>query len=93
MDLPAFEAELRSQGYQVITTVNQPPGYAMGEHAHAFDACALITEGAFTITVQGQARHYQKGEVFRLPAGTVHSEHAGPQGVTYLAGRRTQETS
>jgi quercetin dioxygenase-like cupin family protein len=93
MDRQAFEVELQSQGYQVITTVSQPAGYAMGEHAHPFDACALITEGDFTITVQGQARHYQKGEVFRLPAGTVHGEHAGPQGVTYLAGRRTKETS
>jgi quercetin dioxygenase-like cupin family protein len=93
MDLPAFEAELQSQGYQVVTTVKQAPGYALGDHAHGFDACALITEGAFTITVQGQARHYQKGDIFRLPAGTVHSEYAGPNGVTYLAGRRTEETS
>ena len=93
MDLEVFEAELKSQGYQVITTVSQVAGYAMDDHAHAFDACALITEGAFTIIVQGQARHYQKGEVIRLPAGTVHSEHAGPQGVTYRAGRRSKEIS
>jgi len=91
MNLPAFEAELQSQGYQVITTVNQPPGYAMGEHAHAFDACALITRGEFSITVQGVATRYAEGDIFRLPAGTVHTESAGAQGVEYRAGRRSKE--
>ena len=93
MDLIAFEAQLKTEGYQVLTTVTQPPGYQMGEHAHAFDACALITRGDFSITVDGVARHYATGEIFRLPAGTLHRESAGAQGVEYRAGRRTQEPS
>ena len=93
MNTDPCQAQLRAEGYQVITTVAQPVGYAMGEHVHAFDACALILEGDFTITVAGQARHYATGEIFRLPAGTPHAEHAGPQGVKYLAGRRTREAA
>jgi quercetin dioxygenase-like cupin family protein len=93
MNHDQFQEHLRVEGYQVITTVAQPVGYAMDDHAHAFDACALILNGDFTITVDGQARHYATGDVFRLSAGTVHSEHAGPQGVKYLAGRRSKETS
>ena len=91
MDVQAFEADLRAQGYQVITSVEQPPGYAMGEHIHPFDACALIVAGDFTITVDGQAHRYGVGDVFRLPAGTVHTENAGSQGVHYRAGRRSKE--
>lgn len=93
MNIQEFETQLKSQGYQVIASVEQPAGYAMSEHAHAFDACALITHGDFTITVDGHPRHYAAGDVFRLPAGTLHSESAGPQGVKYLAGRRSKEPS
>ena len=93
MNPEQFQEHLRAEGYQVITTVAQPVGYAMDEHVHAFDACALILNGDFTITVDGQARHYATGEIFRLPAGTVHSEHAGPLGVKYLAGRRSKEAA
>ncbi len=91
MDAQAFEADLRAQGYQVIASVEQPPGYARGEHVHPFDACALIVAGDFTITVDGQSRHYGVGDVLRLPAGTVHAESAGSQGVHYRAGRRSKE--
>jgi quercetin dioxygenase-like cupin family protein len=91
MNLDAFEAQLHAEGYQVITSVQQPVGYTMGDHVHAFDACALILEGDFTITLGGVDHHYGPGEIFRLPAGTPHSERAGSQGVSYRAGRRTQE--
>ncbi len=93
MNLSAFEAQLQAEGYTVVTTVTQPPGYQMGDHAHAFDACALITRGDFSITVAGVTRHYATGEIFRLPAGTPHTESAGAQGVEYRAGRRSQESS
>lgn len=91
VNLEAFELQLQAEGYQVITSVQQPPGYAMGEHVHPFDACALILEGDFTITVEGREQHYRAGEIFRLSAGTSHSERSGAAGVTYRAGRRTRE--
>ncbi len=91
MDLLHFEAQLASEGYPTVTTVTQPPGYAMAEHAHAFDACALILRGDFTITAGGVATHYREGDVFRLPAGTVHTESARAEGVEYRAGRRSKE--
>jgi len=90
MDLLQFEALLASEGYPTVTTVEQGPLYQMGEHAHAFDACALILEGDFTITVDGVATQYAVGEVFRLPAGTVHTE-SSRQGVRYRAGRRPKD--
>lgn len=93
MNLEQFEAHLKEEGYQVITSVAQPVGYALDDHVHAFDACALIIDGEFTITVGGLPRHYSAGDIFRLPAGTSHSERAGPQGVKYLAGRRTRQAA
>ncbi len=83
-----FEAGLKAEHYGEIATVDRAPGYALGEHQHPFDACALITAGDITLVVDGTARKYAVGDVFRLPAGIVHHESAGPSGVSYLVGRR-----
>ena len=57
-------------------------------HQHPFDACAMITAGDITLVVDAVSTSYGTGDVFRLPAGTPHHEAAGPQGVSYLSGRR-----
>jgi quercetin dioxygenase-like cupin family protein len=85
-----FEASLRADHYGEIVTVEKPVGYSMGDHQHPFDACALITAGAISITVQGVERAYGVGDIFRLAAGTPHLESAVAHGVTYLVGRRQQ---
>jgi quercetin dioxygenase-like cupin family protein len=90
MDVSTFQAQLQAEGDPTPVCVSPPAGYRMDEHAHDFDACALITAGEFSITVQGECRRYGVGDVFRLPAGTVHAESAGEQGAQYLAGRRSK---
>jgi quercetin dioxygenase-like cupin family protein len=87
MNPQAFEAELKAEHYGEIATVDKPVGYAMGEHRHDFDACALITAGEITLLVGGVSRTYAVGDIFRLPAGIPHHESA-PAGVSYLVGRR-----
>lgn len=84
----AFEAQLIEKGYQEIVQVSRGADYALGEHAHPFDACALILEGSLTLTVDGAERKYGSGEVFELARGTLHLECAGLMGVTYIAGRK-----
>ena len=88
MNTQEFEASLRADHYGEIVTVSKPVGYAMGEHQHPFDACALITDGAIAITVAGVERSYGVGDTFRLAAGTPHLDSAVAHGVTYLVGRR-----
>jgi quercetin dioxygenase-like cupin family protein len=88
MDTQEFEAGLRAEQYGEIVIVEKPVGYSMGEHQHPFDACALITAGAITITVDGVERNFAVGDVFRLKAGTPHLENAASHGVTYVVGRR-----
>lgn len=88
MDTSAFRSQLQAEGYPTSVQVSQPAGYRMDGHVHDFDACALITAGEISITVQGECRRYGVGDTFHLPAGTLHSESAGEQGVQYLAGRR-----
>lgn len=89
MNIQAFHDELKAQGFDNAVAVDRPVGYAMGEHHHPFDACGLITAGDITLVVDGVSSHYRVGDEFRLSAGTPHLEAAGPQGVSYLSGRRT----
>ena len=83
-----FDAALQAEGYSPAFLVERPTGYSLGDHQHPFDACALITAGEFTLTVEGQSRTYASGDIFRVPAGIGHLEKAGPEGATYLACRR-----
>ncbi len=84
-----FEAQLKAQGYQEVTTVARDGSYLLGEHSHPFDACALILEGSIRLQVNGVDTVYGAGDVFELARNTPHHEWAGAQGVRYLAGRRT----
>ena len=93
MNIEAFHDELKANGFDAALVVDRPIGYAMGEHQHPFDACALITAGDITLEVDGVSTRYGAGEVFRLPAGTPHHEAAGPQGVSFLSGRRPVATA
>ncbi len=88
MNPTEFEAALCAEAFDPAVLVEKPVGYSLGEHQHPFDAFALITQGALSITVDGQERVYQAGDIFRLPASTPHLESAIPHGVSYLAGRR-----
>ena len=89
MNTQEFHDELKANRFDAALAIDRAVGYAMGEHQHPFDACALITAGDFTLVVDGVSTRYGVGDVFRLPAGTPHLEAAGPQGVSYLSGRRT----
>ena len=92
MNKQDFEDALQLEGYSLAVEVERLAGYALGEHAHPFDAWALITKGEITIAPgvgQGNySKTYRTGDVFKLPRGTLHFEYAGPNGVTYLSGRR-----
>jgi quercetin dioxygenase-like cupin family protein len=83
-----FEAALKAENFNEAVTVSKPVGYTMEEHAHPFEAWALIIEGDITLRVDGASTTYAAGDVFRLPAQTPHHESAAAHGVTYLAGRK-----
>ena len=88
MNEQEFEAQRHAEGYTTVAQVERAVGYALGQHDHPFDACALITRGDITLVVDGVATTYVVGQIFRLPAGTPHHENAGPVGVSYLSARR-----
>jgi mannose-6-phosphate isomerase-like protein (cupin superfamily) len=90
-ELGDFEARLKREGYQEVTTVEMTPGQRNPTHTHDFDAQALILDGDITISCDGKPRRYTSGDVFSLAAGTPHEEAIGGAGVRYLVGRRRSQ--
>lgn len=48
----------------------------------------MISEGEFTIGYEDDDTVYRPGDVYELPAGTLHVERTGDVGAVILAGRR-----
>src|SRR5262245_31779831 len=82
-----FEEELRSDGYRVVNS-SVKPNLVAPDHCHDFDAKALVLGGEITITRDNTSVTYRKGQSFEIPAGCMHAEHVGPEGVALLSGRR-----
>ena len=87
MNTAEFETSARGDGYEIVPR-DMSAGFANADHKHPFDARGLVTAGEMTITVDAVATLYRAGDIFTMPAGRVHREAAGPEGVKYLAGRR-----
>lgn len=88
MEREEFLGILKDAGFTEVVTVKRDPGGTLERHEHAFEAKALILEGELRIKVQEIETLYQVGDVFHLAAHLPHSEQYGPDGVTYLVGRK-----
>ena len=87
MDRASFEAELKRDGYDIVT--NTTPGVKVNpEHTHPFDVRAMVIEGALMLTRDGATRTYKPGETFTMPKGCLHYESYGPEGAVTLFGRK-----
>ncbi len=88
MDTTAFAQELTRLGFDEVLTRNWPPNQFVDTHTHPFAVRALVTEGELALTCAGRTCTYRAGDVFTLDAQQPHSEQYGPQGATYLVGRK-----
>ena len=52
-------------------------GQGLTEHTTAFDALALVLDGALTLTIGGKAIEAGAGTIVRLPANVPHAVDAG----------------
>jgi quercetin dioxygenase-like cupin family protein len=87
MNQSDFEAGLRHEGYQVFYGGLQA-GAVNADHSHDWDARVMVLGGELTLTRGGRAETFHAGDSCTVPAGAVHAEHVGPQGVAFIAGRR-----
>lgn len=88
MNAADFSAQLRKEGFTILTEVDREPNGGIGLHGHPFQAKALILQGELSLVVDGTETHYRAGDVFELSYEQQHTERYGPEGVKYLAGRK-----
>jgi len=88
MNAAEFEGSLKRAGFQDIETKTVAANTTTQPHSHAFSVRALVLSGDITLTSEGQSRTYRAGDVFEMTASCVHSEQHGPDGSTYLVGRK-----
>ncbi|OLL31862.1 cupin [Burkholderia sp. SRS-W-2-2016] len=88
MNREAFTQMLTNEGFPDPVLISREPNLAMDLHTHPFEAKALIVEGEMSIRADDEERVYRVGDVFHLPANKAHTERYGPDGVSYLVGRK-----
>ncbi|MEI8257878.1 MAG: cupin domain-containing protein [Deltaproteobacteria bacterium] len=88
MDTSAFEAALKADGFGEIETKSVAPNIVNSAHAHPFAVRFLVLSGEITVSANGAARTCRTGDTFSMDAGCEHVERLGPEGVTYLVGRK-----
>ena len=87
MNRETFEAELKRDGYDVMT--NTTAGAKVNpEHSHPFDVRAMVLKGAMSLTREGRTETYKPGEIFAMPRGCLHFESYGNEGAVVLLGRK-----
>lgn len=87
MDIETFKEDLIREGYKP-RFASLPEGHIDPTHTHEFDARILVLGGEITITRDGKPEIFRAGDSCSVPAGCLHAENVGAEGVAYLAGRR-----
>jgi quercetin dioxygenase-like cupin family protein len=88
MEHQEFIDTLRAEGYAEPVLVEREANGQIDDHAHPFEAKALILQGEIRIHAGGEIKIYRPGDVFHLRRDEPHRESYGPDGVSYLSGRR-----
>ena len=88
MNRENFTQSLTDQAFNEVLEKSLAAQVHTAAHSHPFDVRALVTQGEITLTVDGVQTPYREGEIFTMAAGCTHVENVGPNGVTYLVGRR-----
>ncbi|KQP22738.1 cupin domain-containing protein [Pseudorhodoferax sp. Leaf267] len=87
--LEAFRTAALAAGFDEAMARSWAPHQVIDDHAHPFDAEALVVDGEMWLGDAQGTRHLQPGDTFVLARGTVHSERYGAAGATYWVARRS----
>lgn len=89
MNTEQFLELLQQEGFPAPVEVHQIPNGSVGLHTHPFKVKALVIQGSIQITLNGRTAEYHTGEMFQLDFEQAHEESYGPEGVIYLASRKS----
>lgn len=84
MDEEQFREHLRKLGYGEPKILELEPNMDGEMHTHEFSALGMVVRGQSTIQFEERLVTNDVGEFTEIPAGTIHCERTGPEGVTVL---------
>jgi len=88
VEIEAFRADAEAAGYTDFYRRDLKTAGDEGPHTHDFDARVMVTGGSIKLTIAGTCKTYSPGDWCEVPAGTVHAEELGPDGVQLLVAKR-----
>ena len=88
MDTENFKRELGELGFNEVLTRTWPAHQFVDMHTHSFEVRALVLDGELALGVDGQTKLLRAGDIFTLDPNRAHTERYGPQGATFLVGRK-----
>ena len=91
MNLPSFDdfkQKAMAAGFDEVMEREWAPHTVLDTHTHPFGVHAILTRGEMWLTMHGQTRHLQPGDVFELDRDVPHDERYGAEGAAYWVARQ-----
>ena len=82
------QGDLSAPGREAVMALGEfQPGGASGRHTHPGEEISYVLAGPLVIEIDGKpAKTYQTGEVFMIPAGTIHNANNTGTAVAKVVG-------
>ena len=71
--VPGYRARFVHSGSMTLAYWDVDPGAALPEHSHPHEQIANVLEGQFELTVDGESRILEPGQVAVIPPDVPHS--------------------
>ncbi len=84
----AFQVRKLNEGYDQVLERVWEANFSNEPHEHPFDTDAVVAQGEYWLTMDGQTTHYKTGDSFKVARGVVHSERYGEEGAVFWAARK-----
>lgn len=88
MTFEQFKSRKMGEGFDEVLVREWAPNFENAPHEHPFDTDAVIAQGEYWLTVDGETIHYRMGDTFQVARGVTHSERYGPDGAIFWAARK-----
>ncbi len=85
--LESFNRQSLAEGFDEVLVREWPADLVLETHTHPFDVSAYVERGEYWLSVDGQVKHLQAGDSFRLARDVAHAERYGQQGATVWVAR------
>jgi mannose-6-phosphate isomerase-like protein (cupin superfamily) len=86
-------AQLEKEGWRHVYEWSDAPGTAYPAHTHTDKVVFFVTEGSFSVEIQGQTHQLRTGDRFDVPPQTPYTMVIGSEGCQYVVGEMGDDSA